>query len=256
MDGDSSVAYAPFYIEVAEIAKLKGVTVSIVSLEGEDCSMDNLSVVTEQTSGEVERVDPRYLFFLILAPFLHPIRSLAKNFQSILTNPIIATGCMATIFLHKGLMFKNEVDDELEVCIGLISTVLLTYLQADENLLRKDLGNVTADTECTFSYAFRPKSQIDLTGINEVPFQVILFFLYLQKPLINPNLQVQLVYTKLNGMQLVRVATASIQLTEDRTVAEKQANMEVIGTHAAQKAAKFGKNTNNSSSALLTLCFS
>lgn len=68
MDGDSSVAFAPFYIEVAEIAKLKGVTVSIVSLEGEDCSMDNLSIVTEQTSGEVERVDPRYSFFLAIAP--------------------------------------------------------------------------------------------------------------------------------------------------------------------------------------------
>lgn len=52
--------------------------------------------------------------------------------------------------------------------------IFTVFLQTDENLLRKDLGNVTADTECTFSYAFRPKTQIDLSDINEVPFQVII----------------------------------------------------------------------------------
>lgn len=75
-------------------------TVSIISIAAEDCSLENLSVVTEKTRGEVERVDPR---------------TIAENFQSILTNPIIATGCMATIFLHKGLMFRGEIDDEFEV---------------------------------------------------------------------------------------------------------------------------------------------
>ena len=73
---------------------------SIISIAADDCSLENLSIVTEQTRGDVERVDAR---------------TIASNFQSILMNPIIATGCMATIFLHKGLMFKNEVDDEFEV---------------------------------------------------------------------------------------------------------------------------------------------
>lgn len=100
MDGDRAAEYTPYYTEVAEAAKVKGVTCSIISITSDDCSLDNLAVVTEGTGGEVERVDPR---------------NIANNFQSILTNPIIATGCMATIFLHKGLMFKNEVDDEYEV---------------------------------------------------------------------------------------------------------------------------------------------
>jgi len=42
-------------------------------------------------------------------------------------------------------------------------------------------------------------------------------------------------------MKCVRVATASIQVTDDRSLAEKSADLEVIGTHAAQKAAKFAK---------------
>jgi hypothetical protein len=53
---------------------------------------------------------------------------------------------------------------------------------------------------------------------------------------------VQLVFSKLNGMKCLRVATASIKLTEDRTLAEKGANITVIGTHAAQRAAKYAKD--------------
>lgn len=48
-------------------------------------------------------------------------------------------------------------------------------------------------------------------------------------------------FSKLNGMKCMRVATASIQLTEDRAVAETQANIAVIGTHAAQRAARYAK---------------
>eukprot|EP01113_Clastostelium_recurvatum_P000455 TRINITY_DN101_c0_g1_i2.p1 TRINITY_DN101_c0_g1~~TRINITY_DN101_c0_g1_i2.p1 ORF type:complete len:985 (+),score=334.30 TRINITY_DN101_c0_g1_i2:83-3037(+) len=193
MDGGRAAEFTPYYTELAEAAKVKGVTVSIISLEGEDCSMENLTVVTEQTGGEVERVDPR---------------KLTKNFQSILTTPIIATGCMATIFLHKGLMFKGEVEDEFE---------------SDRNMLVRDLGNITVESECTFSYGFRPKSQVDVSEINEIPFQV------------------QLVYTKLDGMKCLRVASAVIRATEDRKEAEEQANLSVIGTHAVQRAAKYAK---------------
>jgi len=193
MDGDRGVEFTPYYTELAEIAKIKGVTVSILGIIGEDCSLENLSVVCEQTGGEVERVDPA---------------NIMKNFQSILTTPIIATGCMATVFLHKGLMFKNEVDDELDVA---------------KNYLVKDLGNITADSECTFSYGFRPKSQVDLGDLTDIPFQV------------------QLLFSKLNGMQCLRVATTSITVTEDRNVAEQNANLTVIGTYAAHKAARYAK---------------
>jgi len=193
MDSEHMSEYTPYYTEVAETAKVKGVTVSVISLVGEDCSLETLGVVAEGTGGEVERVDPR---------------NIASNFQSILTKPVFATGCMATILLHRGLMFRNEVDDEYEV---------------DRNYLVKDLGNITADSECTFSYGFRPKSQIDVSDLTEVPFQV------------------QLVFSRLNGMKCVRIATASIQVTEDRALAERQASLRVIGTHAAQKAAKFAR---------------
>jgi len=164
--------FSPYYTELAEIAKLKGVTVSVVSLTGTECSLENLSVVADQTAGVLNRVDPLQL---------------TSNFSSILANPIVATGVMATVYLHRGLMFRGEIDDEENL---------------ERNHLVKDLGNVTSQSECTFSYGFRPKSVVDLSDINEIPFQL------------------QLQYTKLNGMKCLRVVTQCIEVTEDRAVAD------------------------------------
>ena len=47
--------------------------------------------------------------------------------------------------------------------------------------------------------------------------------------------------TKVSGVRCVRVATAAIQVTEDRAEAEQKADLTVIGTYAAQRAAKYAK---------------
>lgn len=47
-----------FYEKLGEYAKQKGVTVSIVSIAGEECNIDTLSKIAEMTGGQVERVDP------------------------------------------------------------------------------------------------------------------------------------------------------------------------------------------------------
>lgn len=43
---------------LGQFAKSKGVTVSIISIEGEECNIDTLSTIAELTGGSVERVDP------------------------------------------------------------------------------------------------------------------------------------------------------------------------------------------------------
>eukprot|EP00027_Filamoeba_sp_ATCC50430_P012347 CAMPEP_0168564266 /NCGR_PEP_ID=MMETSP0413-20121227/13148_1 /TAXON_ID=136452 /ORGANISM="Filamoeba nolandi, Strain NC-AS-23-1" /LENGTH=871 /DNA_ID=CAMNT_0008595915 /DNA_START=32 /DNA_END=2643 /DNA_ORIENTATION=- len=187
--------YTPFYTELAEQAKLKGVAVSVMTLVGTDCNVENLSVVTEQSGGEVQRVNPL---------------EITSNLSSIMATKVIAYGTMAMVCLHRGLRFKGEFADEKE----------------NRNWMVKDLGNVTADTECSFRYAFRPKEECDMSGVKEIPFQV------------------QILYTKANGMQCLRVATTKIEATEDREQAEAAADVEVIGTHAIQKAAKHAKEGN------------
>jgi len=115
---------------------------------------------------------------------------------------------MAMVVLHRGLQFKGEMADEKE----------------NRNWVVKDLGNITAETECSFSYAFRSKAECDLTGLSQIPFQV------------------QLLYTRPNGKRYLRVATTSVLVTEDRKEAEQSADVKVIGTHAANRAAKFAKD--------------
>jgi small GTP-binding protein len=134
------------YIELAEQAKLAGVAVSIVSLIGAECKLEAISVVAEQSSGTIERMNATEL--------------LNESFGAIASKPIVAHGVMAMVVLHRGLQFKGEMDDEAE----------------NRNWLVKDLGTVTRDAQCTFRYAFRPVDQIDLSGVSSVPFQLQLLY--------------------------------------------------------------------------------
>lgn len=65
-----------FYERIGQYAKTKGVTVSIISIEGEECNIDTLSKVSELTGGEVQRVKPK---------------DLIENFSNILNVPTLAT---------------------------------------------------------------------------------------------------------------------------------------------------------------------
>ena len=56
--------------------------------------------------------------------------------------------------------------------------------------------------------------------------------------------QVQLMYSKPNGTRYLRISTAVIAATDNREQAEKHADVKVIGTHAALRAAKLAKEGN------------
>jgi len=114
-----------FYEGLGEFAKSKGITVNIVSIEGEECNIDTLSKISEMTGGEVERVNPL---------------ELTKNFANILSTPVIATNVITKVKLHKGLEFRNEN---------------AINLSEDKSLLVRDLGNVTEETEITFEYRMK-----------------------------------------------------------------------------------------------------
>jgi hypothetical protein len=53
--------FQAFYVESGEQAILRGVTVDVISIIGSECSIENLSIVTEATGGKVDRVDPKDL---------------------------------------------------------------------------------------------------------------------------------------------------------------------------------------------------
>jgi hypothetical protein len=50
-----------FYQNIATDAKRKGVSISVITMEGEDCSMENLGTAADITNGTVEIVNPNDL---------------------------------------------------------------------------------------------------------------------------------------------------------------------------------------------------
>lgn len=130
---------------------------------------------------------------------------LQKELSALVDKPVIATGTMAMVCLPDLLHFKGEFADELE----------------RRNWLVKDLGTVHTGDECTFSYGFRPGKESNKPTI---PFQV------------------QVLHKRLDGTEVLRVATAEIQVTTNREEAEQNANVKVVATHAAQRAATKAKH--------------
>lgn len=144
---DQELAVNSFYEKLGEYAKSKGITVSIISIEGEECKISTLATLAELTGGTVERVDPIQL---------------TQNFANILQLPVIATNVVCKVKLHKGLEFRNE--DPVN-------------LSEDKSLMVRDLGNVTEETEITFEYRLKSikdlvkMEDLDLTKVQAFPFQ-------------------------------------------------------------------------------------
>lgn len=136
-----------FYERVGQLAQSKGVTINLVSIEGDDCNLETLSKICEITGGKIDRVDPV---------------NLTKNFTNILSKPVLATQVVTKVKLHKGLRFRNE---------------LAQNIAENQTLLVKESGNVTEDDVFTFEYTIKTIEEllamedIDLSQFKKFPFQ-------------------------------------------------------------------------------------
>nr|XP_057918007.1 circularly permutated Ras protein 1 isoform X2 [Doryrhamphus excisus] len=106
-----------FYQNLGEFASNQGVTVSVLSIEGTDCRLDELGRLADRTGGKVVIASPK---------MLHP------EFEQIIENSTIATHCTVTLLLPKSLCMKGEKE-------------------AGHKATRK-VGNVHLDTEITFQF--------------------------------------------------------------------------------------------------------
>jgi hypothetical protein len=135
-----------FYEQLGQFAQSKGVTINLVSIEGDDCNIESLSKICELTGGMVDRVNPT---------------SLTKNFATMLAKPVVATNVVTKVKLHKALKFRNEMPQNLS---------------EDKTLLVKESGNVTEDSLFTFEYTIKTIAEIlemedvDLAELKKIPF--------------------------------------------------------------------------------------
>ncbi|KAM9837689.1 circularly permutated Ras protein 1 [Aulostomus maculatus] len=106
-----------FYQELGESAANQGVTVSVLSIEGTECRLDELGRLADRTGGRVVIASPSRL---------HP------EFEQIIENTTLVTHCNVTLLLPKSLCMKGERE------AGHKST--------------RDVGNVDPNTEITFQF--------------------------------------------------------------------------------------------------------
>uniref|UniRef100_A0A6B2L0P9 VWFA domain-containing protein n=1 Tax=Arcella intermedia TaxID=1963864 RepID=A0A6B2L0P9_9EUKA len=116
LEGSSAI-----YSKMAEIAKKNGVSVSVISIRGEDCSMENLGKLSDATNGDVDILDPI---------------ELGTRSVNVLSIPVIATNVSITLNARKELKFVNGESQYIE-----------------------EYGNVTAESDATFS--FQPFNPIE-----------------------------------------------------------------------------------------------
>ena len=84
-------AQEAMYEQVGIMAKDKGMTISVISIEGEECRLESLSALAEVTEGNLSKVDPERL---------------QEDFSNVLAAELLATHVNAKIRLHKSLKFR------------------------------------------------------------------------------------------------------------------------------------------------------
>lgn len=140
-----------FYTETGKYANENDVTVSVVSIKGTNCRMENLGEVAQLTGGDVSIVDPTQL---------------EKSCSNITKNPIVATNVDLRLLLPKYLYLTGPLAKDFE------NTTKNTKKESLQNI-SKHIGNAFADSEIAIQFGVHS----DISScITEVPFQAILHF--------------------------------------------------------------------------------
>lgn len=103
------------YQKIGRIAKEHGVTVNILSIRGDDCSLEQVGQLADISAGTVDIVDPL---------------DLSKQVVEIMNKPILGTGVTCKMVLDSHLVFATT----------------------GTNKDVKEFGNVTSDTDLTFGF--------------------------------------------------------------------------------------------------------
>jgi hypothetical protein len=199
IEGKKQSEAMEFYQKVAEFAHENGITVNIISIAGDECDLETLQLIPEKTGGEIQRVEAE---------------KLTENFANILSSPIIATNVKMQVIIHKGLEFRNEEEENLNT---------------EKNVLTKNMGSVSADSEMTFEYKVKSievlenATEFEIAKMTHLPFQT------------------QIEFTKLDGMRCIRVVTKVQEISNDREEVEAVADVGILGTNCVQQAAKLAR---------------
>lgn len=142
---------------------------------------------------------------------------MSSDFSDLISSKTIATRVQLRVILHKGLAFRNEPE---------------SYLSPDKDVMTKELGNVTAETEITFEYQLKPLKdllkyeEIDMSEVKQFPFQA------------------QIRYLTLDKAKCIRVITQVLDLSHDKKELEQKADYNVINKNVVIQSSKMAEKGN------------
>ncbi|KAG7492115.1 hypothetical protein MATL_G00010870 [Megalops atlanticus] len=136
-DARSLVSSTIFYQDLGEYAANQGVTVSVLSIEGTDCRLDELGRLADRTAGKVVIARP---------DMLH------SEFQKVMEKRTVATHCTVTLLLPTSLTVRGE--------------------RQGGHKGTREMGNVSADHEITFQFEAREQDTQALLSCGSVSVQL------------------------------------------------------------------------------------
>jgi len=159
--------------------------ISVITMEGEDCSMENLGVCSDLTGGQVDMID---------------LNAMSTSVGAMLANAALGTGASLVLIAGPGLSVHS--------CQHTSET------RGSATATTVQLGPVSAKTDLSFQ--LRVSKDIDVASV---------------------PLQVQLHYTRLDGEEVVRVLSSSLQLSNSRCDAEADIDGRCVALSGIHRAA-------------------
>ena len=145
-DGESNVGVgaihrknsADFYKKLGNMAKEKGIIISLITFEDSKSQIETLKGMVENSGGDIFRVNPKYIL---------------DEVSDFLENKALASEVEIKINLNKSMTFRDEEKSNMS---------------NEDSTISKQLGNITKEKEDYFELKFKHATK--LSEINEINF--------------------------------------------------------------------------------------
>ena len=141
-----------FYVKIGNMAKEKGIVISLITFEDSESEIDVLKNMVELSGGEIIRVNPNQIL---------------DGFKDLLENQAIATDVSIKVNLNKSMTFRDQDKKDLK---------------NDDSSIVKKLGNVTKETETYYELKFKHATKlaemtdIDFNNLKNLIFQTEILY--------------------------------------------------------------------------------
>ena len=137
---------AEFYKRIGNMAKEKGIVISLITFEDSESEIYILKNMVELSGGEIIRVNPSQIL---------------EGFNDLLENNVIASDVEMKLNLNKCMTFRDEEKKDL---------------LNDESTYNKKLGNTVRETETYHELKF--KSSIKLAEFKDIDFDSLKYLIF------------------------------------------------------------------------------